>query len=81
MSRLIYYSCFLAEWLGAGFYLNETVKLAFAPIAVEGASWCGTGGCHVDELLLSTVTFKDPYLREWRDATAAIGALGGVEFA
>ena len=62
MSRLSYYSWLLAEWLGAGFYLNETVKLAFAPIAVEGASCCGAGGGHVDELLLSAVTFKDPYL-------------------
>ena len=35
----------------------------------------------MDELLLSIVTFQDPYLREWRDATAAIGALGGMEFA
>ena len=62
MSRLRYYSWLLAEWLGAGFYLNETVKLAFAPIAAEGASCCGAGGSLVDELLLSTVTFKDPYL-------------------
>ncbi len=47
-----------AEWgLGAGFYLDEIAQFAFAPIAVEGASDCGAGGGHVDDLFLSGIAF------------------------